>query len=31
MPYPEHLEQSALPQPGRVVEAVRAILGGNHG
>ena len=31
MPYPQHLEQAALPQPERIVEAVRAILGGSRG
>ena len=31
MPYPQHLEQAALPQPGRIVEAVRALLGGSRG
>lgn len=31
MPYPQHLEQAALPQPARIVEAVRAILGGSRG
>ena len=31
MPYPQHLEQAALPQPARIVAAVRAILGGSRG
>jgi pyruvate dehydrogenase E1 component beta subunit len=31
MPYPQHLEQAALPQPARIVAAVRAMLGGSRG
>jgi len=27
MPYPRHLEQAALPQPGQVVDEVRRMLG----
>ncbi len=27
MPYPRHLEQAALPQPGTVVAAVRRMVG----
>jgi pyruvate dehydrogenase E1 component beta subunit len=27
MPYPRHLEQAALPQPGRIVAAAKALLG----
>ncbi|MFN8521966.1 MAG: alpha-ketoacid dehydrogenase subunit beta [Chloroflexota bacterium] len=27
MPYPQHLEQAALPQPAAIVQAVRAALG----
>jgi 2-oxoisovalerate dehydrogenase E1 component len=27
MPYARHLEEAALPQPGRIAEAVRALLG----
>jgi hypothetical protein len=27
MPYPQHLEQAALPQPAAIVAAVRALLG----
>ncbi len=28
IPYPKHLEDAALPQPGRIVEAVLATVGG---
>ena len=28
MPYPRHLEQAALPQPGKVVDEVRRMIGG---
>jgi pyruvate/2-oxoglutarate/acetoin dehydrogenase E1 component len=31
MPYPRHLEQTALPQPERVVEAVKHIVSGARG
>ena len=31
IPYPKHLEDAALPQPARIVEAVRALLGSAHG
>ena len=27
MPYPRHLEEAALPQPDRIADAVRALLG----
>ncbi len=31
IPYPKHLEDAALPQPARIVETVRALLGSAHG
>ena len=31
MPYPEHLEQAALPQPATVAAAARALIGAAHG
>ncbi len=31
IPYPKHLEDAALPQPGRIVEAVHAVVGGARG
>ena len=27
IPYPRHLEEAALPQPARIVDAVRALFG----
>ena len=29
MPYPQHLEQAALPQPAAIVQTVQALVGGN--
>nr|WP_255662946.1 pyruvate dehydrogenase complex E1 component subunit beta [Myxococcus sp. RHSTA-1-4] len=31
IPYPKHLEDAALPQPDRIIEAVRRVLGGGRG
>lgn len=31
IPYPKHLEDAALPSPERIVQAVKAVLGQQHG
>jgi pyruvate/2-oxoglutarate/acetoin dehydrogenase E1 component len=31
IPYPKHLEEAALPQAGRIVQTVQALLGRAHG
>ena len=31
IPYPKHLEEAALPQAGRIVQTVQALLGSAHG